>query len=253
MFFSDLRGFTLSHNTLNFPALILWLGTGFTLLSRWYRAEYALIGTLFVAAGAPLTFYDHYFQPWSFWEAFFYTLALLLMAQRRWGWLGLVVLLAALNRETGVLILPAFVLTVLMGQKVFPLRAWQWKHGGWLILYTLLWGGVFLALRMLRPAAEHVETLERIWRFNTQPMHLFKAGVNWILFLGDSGTAGLPPRALVPSTGSMGAGLPPVANYGVGLLAGSTHPSAARLCLCGVGTGGVPRRSHPPSITISSA
>lgn len=184
LFFPDFRAFALAYIALNIGALLLWLWAGFALLRVWFRREYALIGTLFVAAVMPLTFYDHYFQPWSFWEALFYTLALLLMAQRRWGWLGLVVLLASLNRETGVMILPAFALTVLMGQRLLPLKKWHWKVAGWLALYTLLWGGVFLGLRWLRPAAEPVETLAQIWQFNIQPAHVFKAVVNWTLFLG---------------------------------------------------------------------
>ncbi|WP_298003338.1 MULTISPECIES: hypothetical protein [Anaerolinea] len=184
LFFSDWRAFALSYIVLNGLALFFWLWAGFALLRVWFRREYALIGTLFVAAVMPLTFYDHYFQPWSFWEALFYTLALLLMAQGRRGWLGLVVLLASLNRETGVLILPAFALTAVAGQRLFSLRGWHWKHVGWLVLYALLWGGVFLGLRWLRPATAHVETLAQIWQFNIQPAHLFRAAVNWILFLG---------------------------------------------------------------------
>ncbi|BAJ64957.1 hypothetical membrane protein [Anaerolinea thermophila UNI-1] len=184
LFFPDYRAFALSYIVLNVGALFLWLWAGFRLLRVWYRTEYALIGTLFVAAVTPLTFYDHYFQPWSFWEAFFYILSLMLMAEGRWGWLAGVVLLASLNRETAVLILPAFALTMLAGERLFNLRGWQWTRAGWLALYALLWGGVFLALRGLRPATQPVETLAQIWQFNIQPAHLFRAGVNWVLFLG---------------------------------------------------------------------
>lgn len=186
------HAFALTYIFINITALFLFIWVGFHLLTEWYHPEYALIGTLFITAVMPITFFDHYFQPWSFWEALFYNMALLMILRQRWVWLGIIILLAALNRETSLVILPTFVLTGLAETKFLCWRKWNWNRLPLLVLYILLWSTVFISLRLIRPPTPHVETIAQIWQFNIQPQNIIHAGINWMLFLG-----GFWPLALI--------------------------------------------------------
>jgi hypothetical protein len=78
----------------------------FTLLRRWYLTSLALLGTTLVAAVLPLSFRDHYFQPATWLELVLMIAALRLLTRREVDlrWYAVVSIVAAANRETGMLL-----------------------------------------------------------------------------------------------------------------------------------------------------
>ena len=184
IFFSKRYAFVLSYVILNISGIFLLLWTSYRLLTIWFRKEYSLIGVLFIASVLPLTFFEHWYQPWSFWEAVFYTLALLLIVKGHKWWLAVVVFIASLNRETSILILPAFLFTRVIGNNFLQVKEWNKNNFIWLILYTFLWSVVFIGLRILRPAEAEVESLAQIFSNNINFSNILKALLNWALFIG---------------------------------------------------------------------
>ena len=176
--------FTLAYIILNVIAISLLLMSAYALLSCWYHWQYALIGTLFISSVVTLTYFEHYYQPWSFWEAAFYTLALYLMVNGQKGWLILVVTLAVLNRETGILILPAFFFTSVVGESMNRLDDYHKPELFWFLLYGIIGVVILLAVHLLRPADRSLETVTQIFANNIAISNLAKALLNWGLFLG---------------------------------------------------------------------
>lgn len=76
------------------------------LLRTWYSTSVALIGTLITASVLPLSFRDHFFQPATWLELVLMIWALQLLARPTVNlrWYAGVSIVAALNRETGVLL-----------------------------------------------------------------------------------------------------------------------------------------------------
>lgn len=76
------------------------------LLRRWYPTSLALVGTTLVAAVLPLSFRDHYFQPATWLELVLMIWALRLLTKPvvDLRWYAVVSIVAASNRETGVLL-----------------------------------------------------------------------------------------------------------------------------------------------------
>jgi hypothetical protein len=160
--------------------------TLFFFLKQWFTGEQSAVGALFVASVMSITLGDHFFQPWSFLEPVLLTLALLAIYHKRHFWLGVLVVIASLNRETGLMIGVAFVaasldLRGLLKDRQVPLTRRE------LVLaaaYLGLWLAVYGGLRWLRGPAESVETPAEIWQENLTGWALGKTAVNVTLFMG---------------------------------------------------------------------
>jgi hypothetical protein len=182
---SPTAAFTAAYLLLDFLGISLLLVSLYFYLTHWFDWKTSLLGALFCAVVLGITFHDHYFQPWSFWEAGFLTLSLLLIRQDRRLLLGLLVVLASLNRETALFIPLLFLVTT---QDIFGLLRLKarpdWSKLAYFAGYAGIWLVVVAGLRLALGNAEHVETLQQILRANLDPWNLRKTAVNIVLFQG---------------------------------------------------------------------
>lgn len=182
---SSVQAFVLAYWLLDFAALAGFLVLLFVYVKRWFTWQTSLLGVFFCAGMLPLTFHEHYFQPWSLWEAVFFTAALILIADKRFYLFGVIVALATLNRETAIFLPLLFLLTTQEGVDPFK-QLWRInrKELAWFLTYLLIWGVIFAGARALRGPSPHLESLASILKSNLLPKHLFKSVVYWSLFLG---------------------------------------------------------------------
>lgn len=176
--------FGLAYVFLDLSGIFFLLVGVFKILEQWFRREYALLGSLFCAAVLPVTFFEHYYQPWSFWEAALYSFGLWLVSKNRRVWLGGIVFLASINRETGLILAAAFFVISFHFQTFKESRAANWQTIKWTGLYFGIWALVFISLRLIRPASSEVESIAQIFQHNIQPVFLAKTALNLMLFLG---------------------------------------------------------------------
>jgi hypothetical protein len=94
------RAFNAAYVLLNFSALLLLLTCLRRLLEAWFEPPFVLFGLVLAAAMIEFTFRDHFFHPWSFWEAAFYALGMRFLLRGRWGAIILLSGVAASCRET---------------------------------------------------------------------------------------------------------------------------------------------------------
>ncbi len=157
--------------------LFLWL-------KLWFSQDQALIGVLFIAGVMPITFQNHYFQPWSLLEPAFFSAALIAIRGKHYWILGLIMALASLNRETAVFIPLIFGFTLDV-KGILKVRNRSSRNivlvGGGLLL---TWTMIFLGLRYFRGDAPHVGTIADILACNLMPDRLLRTFVNVSLFLG---------------------------------------------------------------------
>lgn len=169
--------------------LVLQLLTLYALARQWFTPRQALIGVAFTCGVTLATFSYFTYQPWSILEVTFFSLGFLLAYRGRWGGVGVVVLLASLNRETGIFLPLALLLRGLdMGHPfnaAATLRALLRKREPRLALaYTVLSSGVFATLRLVRGSATQVDALGDVFIRNLQPDNLSAAAMVVTLFLG---------------------------------------------------------------------
>ena len=179
------EAFVLTYEIYDLLAIFFLLAALFIWLKNWFTREQALTGVLFVAATMPIALKNHYFQPWSLLEAALLTTALLAIYRKRHWLLAFIVLLASLNRETGVFIPLAFLLaSVDLGRLLRLKNKIDWKPIMLFAGYLLLWAAVFFGNRYFRGTAPPIETVEGLWARNTTRDWLYLTFVNGSLFLG---------------------------------------------------------------------
>ncbi len=178
-------GFIVTFIVLDFLALSFSLYALLLFAKRWFSREQALVGMLFVAATMPIALREHYYQPWSLWEPGFFSLGLLLSAQKRYWGLGLTVALATLNRETAVFIPPLFALTqidliaTLKRQSLWPKRE-MIAFG----CYLAIWLAIFAGVRLLFGPAEPIHSPAELLSKNLSLTGIANLLVNVPFFLG---------------------------------------------------------------------
>lgn len=184
-FISKKAGFFLSYAIYDLLAVFFLLGLLFVWLKNWFSKEHALIGVLFVAGTMPIALQDHFFQPWSLLEAGLFSAALLAIYQKRYFLLVFLVVLASLNRETGILIPLVFLLTSLDGKSYMKERRnIEWKPIVVFCIIFTIWAVIFLGLRYHRGYAPGAGTLMELFIRNTSGGNLLFVILNVSLFLG---------------------------------------------------------------------
>jgi hypothetical protein len=154
---------------------LLW--SLFAYLRVWFTDEQALIAVLIVASTLRITIRQHDYAPFSFLEPTFIALGLLLMLDERWLLLGVVVAVAAFNRETGIFLVLLFAATRPLNRSNIVMA----------LIYGAVWAAVFVGVRVYGGEAERYWELGRIWRTNlSQPgLTLYNVtaflGIVWIL------------------------------------------------------------------------
>lgn len=182
---SSRGAFILVYTAYDFATFFSLLFLLYLYLKIWFTAEQALIASLLAAGTMPIALQDHAFQPWSLLEAALMSLGLLLIYRRRYQLLALVIALAALNRETGLFIVLAFLFArVEIGDLLKRRAPISGKPIILFLSYLTLWAGIFLGLRLVRGDAPQVITVPELIARNTTAFGIFSTILNVSLFLG---------------------------------------------------------------------
>ncbi|MGI9146916.1 MAG: hypothetical protein ACR2IK_10255 [Chloroflexota bacterium] len=160
----------------------------YALTRQWFSSTQALVGVAFTSGITLASFSYFTYQPWSILEVTFFSVGFLLAFRGRWRGVGIVVVLASLNRETGIF-LP---LALLLGsiQVRHPLNsasvrgALNRDETRWSLAYVLMSAAIFGELRLLRGSATQVDALGDVFVRNLQPDNLEAAAMLLTLFLG---------------------------------------------------------------------
>jgi hypothetical protein len=183
-FFADFS-FTLAYGIYYLFALFGLLLTLYIFLRHWFIVEHALIGCLFAASAAHLGLRDSYFQPWSQIEPTLLMLALLATYKKRYVLIGVLVLLATLNRETGAFLVIAFVVANTdfsrLRQKKFPVDL---KTVLLTAAYSAVWLLTYGGLRLIRGGTPPIVPLAELLDYNLRPGILFWTALNLVTFFG---------------------------------------------------------------------
>jgi hypothetical protein len=171
---------------------LLW--SQFAYLRVWFTDEQALIGVLLLASTLRITIRQHDYAPFSYLEPTFFAVGLLLMLNDRRVWLGLLVAVASLNRETGIFLALLFAVTHSLTRRNILTT----------MIYVAVSAGVFAGVRWLGGEAERYWEVGRIWRTNiSQPgLTLYNVtallGVMWVFAItGFSRAPGFVRRAAI--------------------------------------------------------
>ena len=171
---------SLVYDCLAFVAQLLIL---FALVRQFFSRRQAFVGLTYIAGLSVLTLAYFTYQPWSILEVALFALGFLLAYRGRWVWVGVVVVLGALNRETGVF-LPLALLLASLGS-LWPLRINTLSREtriafGLVVLST----AIFAGLRLVRGSAPAVDPLGLVVARNLERNNLIAAGGAVVLFLG---------------------------------------------------------------------
>ncbi|MCA1644689.1 MAG: hypothetical protein LC797_04175 [Chloroflexi bacterium] len=168
--------------------LVLQLLSLYVLVRQWFSPLQSLVGVAFTSGATLVTFGYFTYQPWSILEVAFFSLGFLLAARGRWGPVGVVVVLASLNRETGVFLPLALLLASLErppALTVAALRSALGRREARLALaYVLLSVAFFAGLRLARGSAPPVDALGDVVARNLDRNNVIAAGMILLVFLG---------------------------------------------------------------------
>jgi len=186
--FRDDQAFLLAYALYDFVAFSLLLFVLFWYLREWFSPVAALLGVLFVACTMPVAFDDHYFQPWSWLEVALFSLGLFALVRKRDGMFAALVLLASLNRETGLWLALAHPLTRWSFDELkHAPRSSRLRAAISSIAMLAIWAGIFLGLRQVLGSAPHVNTLAQAWASNTTGRNLLRTGLRIVVLFGAFG------------------------------------------------------------------
>lgn len=142
-------------------------------LRRWLQPLGALLGVALLVLYLPVMM-----RIWG--TSLYLVIELLLFSiALRWmrsGWFyAVLVILATLNRETGILLVLAY--------GAVNLSRWRERRVlGWGIVYAVLWAAIYIGLRVWRGAAPDEVTIAAAWFGNTQSWHGIDALTNHLFF-----------------------------------------------------------------------
>lgn len=151
----------------------------FLYIRSWYSDFYSLIGIFVVAISMLVAFGDGYFQPWSLLEIGLFSACLFAIYKHKTTWLMLIVALATFNRETGLFFALAYLVIHLKNEFPFITK----KHFMWASVYFVIWGCVYVYLRLWLGYAPQL-SLMRILQINFTKLNVLRTVVNISLFLG---------------------------------------------------------------------
>lgn len=143
-------------------------------LRMWFDTTPALVAVLFVGGTMPVTFQDHYFQPWSLLEPVLFTAGLMAVYFNRYLLLLGLTLVAALNRETAIYIPLMYLVYRGFAEAQRGRREVLLLTGSCII--------VLAGLRFFLGYASHVITFQEA--LITSVKKIGSTIVNWVVFLG---------------------------------------------------------------------
>jgi hypothetical protein len=155
----------------------------YVLFREFFSPIQSLVGIAFTTGLTVMTFAYFTYQPWSILEVAFFALGFVLAHRGHWGWVTLIVIIASLNRETGVFLPLALFLANL--DALWPLRrAFERPESRISLGLVVLSTAIFAALRLLRGSADPVDQLSDVIARNLQRNNLIAAGFAVPLVLG---------------------------------------------------------------------
>jgi hypothetical protein len=164
----------------------LGLAAQFGVLYVWFREFFpptqSLVGVAFVSGLTVMTLAYFTYQPWSILEVAFFATGFILAHRGRWHWVGVIVVLASLNRETGVFLPLALFLASLDTTSLID--AWRKRETRLSFMYLVVSTAIFAGLRLVRGSADPVDQLQDVIARNFQRNNLIAAGFAVPLFLG---------------------------------------------------------------------
>ena len=148
----------------------------FAYLRIFFTEEQAMVGALIPAATMPMALRSFDYAPYSQLEPTFFALALILMYHRRHIWLGALIALATINRETAVFLVFLFLV-------VYPLTRARVVTSA---IYLAIWAAVYFGLQWTIPVGRpRFFTLETVWYGNTHEWsQILISAVNIVLLFG---------------------------------------------------------------------
>ncbi|HEY2596665.1 MAG TPA: hypothetical protein VGK33_22455 [Chloroflexota bacterium] len=160
----------------------------YALFRQFFSPRQSLLGVSFVSGVTVLTLAYFTYQPWSILEVAFFALGFTLTYRGQWGWVAVTVVLAALNRETGVFLPLALFLGSLRDLRPLGMatlrraarRPETYLSFGLLVLSTLIFAG----LRQVRGSADPVDELVNVIVRNVQRNNVIAAASAIPLVLG---------------------------------------------------------------------
>jgi hypothetical protein len=160
----------------------------FALARQWFRPGEALVGVAFISGVTLATFAYFTFQPWSLLEVTFFSLGFLFAYRGRWGRVATLVVLASLNRETGVFLPLALLLASIDARDWWHpdaiRRAAAQRETRLAFGLLLVSVAIFAGLRLLRGGAAPVDELGDVVSRNLERNNLIAAGLALLLFMG---------------------------------------------------------------------
>jgi hypothetical protein len=170
---------SLVYDCLGFLAQLTIL---YALFRQFFSANQSLIGVAFTSGLTVMTLSYFQYQPWSILEVALFALGFLLAYRGRWTWVGVVVVFASLNRETGAFLPLALFLRSF--ERLWPPKI-TWRRETYLAFaYLVLSTVIFAALRLVRGSADPVDQLGDVLTRNLQRNNLIAAVFAVPLVLG---------------------------------------------------------------------
>lgn len=168
LFVEEQRVFELSYLIYDYGAIAFSLLALYALLRLWFSPDQALSGTLFSAVSMIMTFRDNYYQPWSLMEPGTLALGLYLIQKRKDVLFAFLVLIASLNRETGIILPFAYMVTRIDFVKGNSVQN-QFRTLARSAVYGVIWIAVFYGLRALRGSVAQIEAVSHLVELNLRP------------------------------------------------------------------------------------
>jgi hypothetical protein len=174
--------FAFSYLIFNYFCILLTFLFLMIYLRLWFNNIQSLVGVLFAAISMIFTFKDYFYQPWSLLEVPLFTLFLWTMYKKRMVFGLLIVIIASLNRETGIFLPLAFIVSQFTYYRLSGDGYRKLRYSAlYLISSILIIGG----LRLILGPSEHVRTIKEMWDLNTESLSVIAITViNIIAFQG---------------------------------------------------------------------
>jgi hypothetical protein len=183
------HAFQVAYLVLDAAAITMFLFGLQLLLESFFPVGLSLLGTAMAAVITGFTFRDHYFHPWSLWEAAFFALGLLSLRRGRFGWFTLINVLGLLNRETSAFLCLAFAFLVRPGWPVAWAAYLRRRDVRFALANGVIWLVGFFALHRVVGYQPSTLTVARAVSRNVEEwsysllLNLLVFGPAWLLVL----------------------------------------------------------------------
>lgn len=161
-------------------SISLFLLTLYYWIKLYTKPQTSLLITILFAALLPLYLKDHLFQPWTLFESLVFVLTLFLLKYDKNILLGFAIIIATLNRETGIFIVSLYGLNQF--GKIMNRELNREKFI--FVVYTFLWITTYGSLRFFLGNSFHVTPILDILNSNLTIRSLFLTVFNWTFSLG---------------------------------------------------------------------